>query len=119
MQYVGIRGNGDPTVRVPLHRLDHTGVRWLDLMARLNEAIVEHTRTDDKQMGPFFVRAFGDVLVDPLEFQSKVLFYLWSEVFRDVPERVFRPEIQTWEDVVTRFEQGKPVLKDGIVDPEE
>ena len=118
LQYVGLHDSGDPKVRVPLHAKDEDGVSWLKVMRELNAEIVDHTRTDDKQMGPWFVRASigsGD-LVDPVEFQSKVLFYLWSDVFRDRPERIFHPKIRTYEQLVRRFGAGKPVLRDELLE---
>lgn len=116
MDYVGVDDGGDPTVRVPMHELDRTGVSWLALMRELNRRIVDHTGTDDKQMGPWFIRARGDHrLVDAVEFQSKVLFYLWADVFRDAPQQVFGAELSTFAAVLARYRSGRPVFEEGLL----
>ena len=81
----------------------------------MNDAIVQHTRSDDKQMGPWFVqRAPGDAYVADVQFRSKVLFYLWSEVFRDAPQKVFHPAVRTYDQLVRRHGDGQPVFSDAI-----
>jgi hypothetical protein len=115
MSYRGVDSGGDPLTRVPLHARDEVGVPWISLMAALNELIVDYTRSDDKQLGPWFIRPNGDNLVEGVEFVSKVLFYLWADVFRDEPTRVFRPGITTYERLVARYEEGRSVFTEEVL----
>ncbi len=115
LHYVGLDNQGN-RAQVPLHASDDVGVRWLDLMAALNERIVDHTRSDDKQMGPWFVRSRpSQRLVDGVEFRSKVLFYLWDEVFRDRPESAFHADIRTYDALVRAYRAGRHVFHDELL----
>lgn len=111
LQYVGVETTSLVRARVRAHAGDNVGVDWVKFARVLNHAIVEHTRSDDKQMGPWFVhRAAGDVYVSDVQFRSKVLFYLWSEVFRDAPQKVFDPAIRTYDQLVRRHADGHQVF---------
>ena len=113
MTYVGIDTESAPATLVPIEREAY--VPWSELMKAINQRIVEHTNTDDKQVGPWFVRAADADQVNPLEFASKVLFYLWSDVFRDAPEKLFRDHLQTYDQLVRDYLARKPVFREEIV----
>ena len=116
MEYRGVDGGGDPSIRVQLHARDEVGVPWLALMSALNEAIVDYTHSDDKQVGPWFVKPTpGSEMVEAVEFKSKVLFYLWADVFRDEPTRVFRAGITTYEKLVARYAAGRSVFNEAVL----
>ncbi len=115
MEFVGIGRSNDEKVKVPLHGRDVIGVPWVRLMRLLNEQIVQHTRSDDKQVGPFFVRPLSSTqMVGAEEFCSKVIFYLWADVFRDQPAVVFLPKYSTYEEVVDGFKAGNHVFRTEI-----
>ena len=108
MEFVGV-DSSEPLTLVPLQH--DLYVRWSDMLVPLNRAIVEHTGSDDKQLGPWFVRARQpDNRVEPAEFSSKVLFYLWSDVFRESPEKLFREDLRTYDQLVRAFRDRKPVF---------
>lgn len=116
MEYMGVKPPPGLATRVPLHARDSEGTPWRQVMVGVNKKIVEHTRTDDRQMGPYFVQPpRGQTLVDTLQFSSKVLSYLWADVFRDEPAKVFRSDIHTYDDLVRRFEKGKHVFRDELL----
>lgn len=116
MEYFGVDRGGDWAVRVPLHHKDSDGVPWLRVMRLINRAVVAHTRVDDKQLGPYYVRPpAGETLVDAVEFKSKVLFYLWSSVFRDSPGLLFHQSLNTYEAVAQRYDAGKAVFRDSLM----
>ena len=116
LQYVGVETTAAVKTRVRLHSNDREGVAWVDFARVLNDAIVEHTRSDDKQMGPWFVqRAPGDAYVAAVQFRSKVLFYLWAEVFRDAPQKVFHSSVRTYDQLVRRHGDGQTVFSEAIV----
>lgn len=55
---------------------------WPGLVALINECIVAD-RQEDKQIGPWFVRAGGDGQVPEDVFANKVLFYLWHDIWSE------------------------------------
>ncbi len=111
LRYKGVSAPVSLATRVRRHADDRTGVLWSDLMRVLNRAIVEHTRTDDKQVGPWYLRPkVGSDMVPSVEFRSKVLFYLWSDVFRDAPDKVFRDDITTYDELLQRYDAGEEVF---------
>lgn len=59
---------------------------WADFLRKVNEQI-ETAQNEDKQIGNFFVKPDKpDNLISLEAFKSKVMFYLWSEVFRHETE---------------------------------
>lgn len=53
--------------------------RWVDFLKIVNEKIYDTTRSEDKQMGNFFIKKS----IDSKEFVNKVMFYLWNEVCKE------------------------------------
>lgn len=55
---------------------------WGNFIEIINPKIKELTGSEDKQLGNRFVNSIdGNITFD--QFRSKVLFYLWSEVYKD------------------------------------
>jgi len=55
---------------------------WGKFIKNINPKIKELTGSEDKQLGNRFVNPIdGNITFD--QFRSKVLFYLWSEVYKD------------------------------------
>lgn len=59
--------------------------KWLDFLKVINDIIYEKTKSDDKQMGNFFVKGNSQKEVNCEQFISKVMFYLWNEICKDNP----------------------------------
>lgn len=55
---------------------------WWDFIKKINEIIASLTSSADKQLGYFFCCA-KDGVIDEETFVSKVIFYLWNDVFKD------------------------------------
>ena len=55
---------------------------WVEFIKKVNEKIFDLTKSEDKQMGNFFIKHS----IDEKGFKSKVMFYLWYEVLRDETE---------------------------------
>ncbi len=55
---------------------------WWDFLQKVNQVVLRLTRSEDKQLGYFFVHA-RDKTVDAETFVNKVLFFLWNGVFKD------------------------------------
>ena len=55
---------------------------WWGFLEKINKVIGETTSSEDKKLGYFFVKAENkDIKAD--KFVSKVLFYLWNDVFKN------------------------------------
>ena len=55
---------------------------WWNFIQKINEIIASMTSSADKQLGYFFCCA-KDGVIDKETFVSKVIFYLWNDVFKD------------------------------------
>ena len=55
---------------------------WSDFLEAVNEQIFDVTKSEDKKLGFYFCRANNHV-VDAEKFVSKVIFYLYNDVFKD------------------------------------
>ncbi|MCR4620372.1 MAG: hypothetical protein K5633_06770 [Paludibacteraceae bacterium] len=64
-------------------KMDESGtlLPWWDFIKKINE-IASMTSSADKQLGYFFCCA-KDGVIDEETFVSKVIFYLWNDVFKD------------------------------------
>ena len=65
-------------------KMDEVGnlLSWWDFIRKINEIIASMTSSADKQLGYFFCCA-KDGVVNEETFVSKVIFYLWNDVFKD------------------------------------
>ena len=57
-------------------------INWGSLIKALNEKIKDHTKSEDKQIGNRFVSPANGIISKD-EFVSKVVFYLWSEIYKE------------------------------------
>ena len=55
---------------------------WSDFLEKINDIINDKTSSEDKQLGFYFCKA-KDNIIDAETFVSKVVFYLWNDVFKD------------------------------------
>lgn len=94
---------------------NETYVDWWNFIRKVNEIIASMTSSADKQLGYFFCKADKKTLSSNSEndlismdtLVSKVLFYLWNDVFKDYG----------FEDVslfqyIAKAENGKEIKKD-------
>ena len=65
-------------------KMDEVGnlLPWWAFIQKINEIIASMTSSADKQLGYFFCCA-KDGVIDEETFVSKVIFYLWNDVFKD------------------------------------
>ena len=65
-------------------KMDEAGnlLSWWAFIQKINEIIASMTSSADKQLGYFFCCA-KDGVIDKETFVSKVIFYLWNDVFKD------------------------------------
>lgn len=56
---------------------------WWTFLQCINEKIGRVTDSEDKKLGYFFVKPHGNHTISAETFVSKVVFYLWNDVFKD------------------------------------
>jgi hypothetical protein len=56
---------------------------WWEFLEAINQHIFESTNSEDKKLGYFFCKADSEGYISVEKFVSKVLFYLWNDVFKD------------------------------------
>lgn len=62
---------------------------WWTFIEEINKKIAKETSSDDKKLGYFFCKA-KDGVITADKFVSKVLFYLWNDVFKDGDISLFK-----------------------------
>ena len=56
---------------------------WWEFLEKINAIISNMTSSADKQLGYFFCKADENKVISAEKFVSKVVFYLWNDVFKD------------------------------------
>ena len=65
---------------------------WTEFLEKINEKIQNATHSDDKQLGFWFVKTEeGAEEIKISSFVSKVVFYLWNDVFKDMGAKDSNP----------------------------
>ena len=71
---------------------------WWNTINILNAKIYAVTKSADKQLGYWFARLpKGETIISAKDFVSKVVFYLWNDVFKDYSfdaKNVFSEDLQ-------------------------
>ena len=84
-KYVPIREGRDKETNAKLNWYINTGNKqydWWSFISKVNKLIGSLTNSEDKKLGYFFCKA-KDREIDADLFVSKVIFYLWNDVFKD------------------------------------
>ena len=55
---------------------------WWDFLRAINGIIESTTHSEDKELGFFFCKANEDGVISTDKFVNKVVFYLWTDVFK-------------------------------------
>ncbi len=79
-QYVPISDAGKNWVI----RVNGNDYSWWSFLEEINQRIYKATYSEDKKLGYFFCKANSDGVIDADKFVSKVVFYLWNDVFKDM-----------------------------------
>lgn len=98
---------------------------WKDFLSNINARILSVTHSEDKQLGYWFVKAdeaSGSISIST--FVSKVVFYLWNDVFKDVGAKDSNPftikvngknEIMSFNSFFEENTEGKVVESLGVL----
>ena len=78
--YMKIKNHPEENYKIKLSDKEYD---WWEFIQRINEIIASMTSSADKQLGYFFCKAASDGTISPETFVSKVIFYLWNDVFKD------------------------------------
>ena len=84
-KYVPIREGRDKETNAKLNWYINTGDKqydWWSFISQVNKLIGSLTNSEDKKLGYFFCKAKNGE-IDADLFVSKVIFYLWNDVFKD------------------------------------
>lgn len=71
---------------------------WKKFLETVNDKIYKLTESEDKQIGTFFVS--DSKIIKEQQFKSKVMFYLWFDIFKN--------EIES-EHNIFKDKEGKPI----------
>ena len=92
---------------------------WWQFVEKINAEINEQTKSEDKKLGYFFCKAQNGI-VSAETFVSKVIFYLWNDVFKDQAfgSDIFRDgeEELTFNSFYDVDANGKAVIKEDKVE---
>ena len=91
---------------------------WWTFIQEVNEKIHEATSSDDKKLGYYFCKA-KDGTIDEKLFVSKVIFYLWNDVFKDNDNTIFKvtesSDEPSFDDFYMENEDGEIVTNPSAV----
>lgn len=93
---------------------------WWDFLEKVNKLIGDTTSSEDKKLGYFFCKT-TDGIISAETFVSKVVFYLWNDVFKDYE---FEGDIFVDEDKTSKLsfdkfyktENGQTIVNEAKVD---
>ena len=98
---------------------EETSFLWSNFIAKINKQIHDATKSDDKKLGNRFVSPKdenGKLIISKEQFVNKVMFYLWTEVYKDEHESgntIFKSKEG---DVDTIFSYNELFVKEGEYD---
>ena len=94
---------------------------WWSFLEVMNKRIGDTTSSEDKKLGFFFCKADEQGIISADKFVSKVLFYLWNDVFKDYPDNPIAMHLKeegsefTYGDFYTANAQGDVVVREELV----
>lgn len=78
-KYIPIR-NGNKEWKISAGGYEYD---WWKFIEKINPVIGDATESEDKKLGYFFAKAGNDNIISTEKFVSKVIFYLYNDVFKD------------------------------------
>ena len=88
-EYLGI-DEGEDTIKDVYIQNGDTKINWNDFRKELNKKLAVQLKVnEDKLLGPWFIKADENNLIDNEKFCSKVLMYLYEDVVKMNPRKLF------------------------------
>lgn len=93
---------------------------WWSFLEVMNKRVGEITSSEDKKLGFFFCKDKNGV-ISADKFVSKVMFYLWNDVFKDYPDNPIAMYLKeeggefTFGDFYTTNAGGEAVVREEMV----
>ena len=87
---------------------------WWDFLRAINGIIESTTHSEDKELGFFFCKADKEGMISADKFVNKVVFYLWTDVFKTYGFRsdIFNKDVEGKEKIAFKDffdrEMGEP-----------
>lgn len=94
---------------------------WWQFLEKINAQIGDATHSEDKKLGYYFCKPINNQTIDAETFVSKVVFYLWNDVFKDFAEdagSIFNDEdgtVLSFNKFYTTDNDGNAVVVDNKV----
>lgn len=94
---------------------------WWSFLEVMNKRVGDITSSEDKKLGFFFCKADGAGIISADKFVSKVIFYLWNDVFKDYPDNPIAANLKeedaefTYGDFYTIDNSGEVVVREELV----
>jgi hypothetical protein len=94
---------------------------WWSFLEVMNKRVGDIISSEDKKLGFFFCKADGQGIISADKFVSKVMFYLWNDVFKDYPDNPIAMHLKeeggefTFGDFYTTNDQGEAVVREELV----
>lgn len=94
---------------------------WWSFLEVMNKRVGDITSSEDKKLGFFFCKADGQGIISADKFVSKVMFYLWNDVFKDYPDNPIAMYLKeeggefTYGDFYTTNAGGDVMVREELV----
>lgn len=67
-------------------KVGKTNILWLDILEKINDRILEETKSEDKQIGQWFIKPNINNNISEDDFKNKLISYLYFDVFKHFPK---------------------------------
>lgn len=123
-KYIPItQGKDKETGKLMQWSIEAEGVRydWWSFLEVMNKRVGDITSSEDKKLGFFFCKADAEGVISADKFVSKVMFYLWNDVFKDYPDNPIAMYLKeeggefTYGDFYTTNAGGEVVVREELV----
>lgn len=112
MRYTAIKpGEKDHVLVVGGHRYN-----WTSFIRKVNEKIFDLTKSEDKQLGYWFISPDSNNEIDWELFVSKAIFYIWNDVVKDYAtmEKEDSPFGKKFAFTTFYNEHGEPIIEQTV-----
>lgn len=91
-----------------LVKYGHREIKWKHLLQAINEKLKDNKIEEDRLIGPYFITP--EEILSASSIASKLLIYLWDDVFRHNRDSFFDTNIRTYSELTELFYDGADVI---------